>query len=118
MINSYKDLNVWKKSLGLVKEIYLLSKRLPKDEMFGLKSQMRRSAVSIPSNIAEGWMRQHTNEYVQFIYHALGFCGELYTQLTISEGLNYIQHNEIVILYDRLDYVGRMLRKLVGSLRR
>jgi four helix bundle protein len=92
VIKDYKDLNVWQKGIELTKEIYSLTKNFPRNEQFGLTNQMRRSAVSIPSNIAEGWMRQHTNEYIQFIYYALGSCGELNTQTLIVKELGYIDN--------------------------
>ncbi|MDP3314358.1 four helix bundle protein [Lutibacter sp.] len=66
-IKSYKDLLIWKKGIQLVKEIYLLCKDLPKDEVFGLQSQMKRAAISIPSNIAEGYGRNYTQNYIQFL---------------------------------------------------
>jgi len=66
-IESYKDLIVWQKGIELVNEIYILTKRFPKEEMFGLTNQMRRAAVSIPANIAEGWGRKSTKSYIQFI---------------------------------------------------
>ncbi len=84
MIKSYRDLEVWKKSIDLVKDIYAFTQKFPKEEVYGLVSQMRRSAISISSNIAEGKTRQHVNEYVQFLYVALGSCAELETQVIIA----------------------------------
>lgn len=98
MIKSYKDLEVWKISMDLIKKIYLVTKDFPKDEIYGLVNQMRRCAVSIPSNIAEGKMRQHTNEYIQFLYISLGSCAELETQITISSELRYISHDTVIEL--------------------
>ena len=72
MVNSYKDLLVWQKGMQLVKELYLLTDKFPKDELYGLTSQMQRAAVAIPSNIAEGYLRNHRKEYVQFLSIALG----------------------------------------------
>ncbi len=118
MINSYKDLQVWIKGTELVKDIYVMTKKLPKDELFGITSQMRRSAVSIPSNIAEGWMRQHTNEYVQFVFHALGSCSELDTQLMIIQRLGYIDQLEAAVPCEKLNHITRMLRNLVKGLRK
>lgn len=117
MISSYKDLDVWKKSIDLSKKIYLLTKDFPKEEIYGLVSQMRRCGVSIPSNIAEGKMRQHTNEYIQFLYVSLGSCAELETQIVISGELGYINHNTDVELLEELDHIGRMIRNLIKSLR-
>jgi len=83
-LQSYKDLEVWKKSIGLVSAVYKLSKQLPSAERFGLSSQMQRAAVSIPSNIAEGYARKGTGEYIQFLSIAFGSAAELETQLIIS----------------------------------
>jgi four helix bundle protein len=85
MLNSYKDLHVWKKSLELVKEIYSLTEKFPKEEIFGLTSQMRRSAVSVPSNIAEGRSRGTRKDFIQFLRIALGSATELQTQLEITK---------------------------------
>lgn len=91
-ISSYKDLLVWQKAITLVKEIYLLTKTLPEEEKFGLISQMRRCAVSIPSNIAEGWRRNSTKSYVQFLTIARGSLLELETQIIICKELTYISN--------------------------
>ncbi len=117
MISSYKDLDVWKKSIELNKKIYLFTKDFPKEEIYGLVNQMRRCGVSIPSNIAEGKMRQHTNEYIQFLYVSLGSCAELETQIVISGELEFINQNTKVELLEELDHIGRMLRNLIKSLR-
>lgn len=118
MIRSYKDLEVWKKSIELVKKIYIITKQFPKEEVYGLINQMRRCAVSIPSNIAEGKSRQHTNEYIQFLYIALGSCAELETQLTISQELNYTEGDKLELLLVEIDHIGRMMRGLIKSLKR
>lgn len=118
MIKDYKDLQVWQIGIELVKDIYILTKEFPKDELFGLVSQMRRSSVSIPSNIAEGWMRQHTNEYIQFIYHALGSCGELDTQTIVSERLGYLETEKVAELSEKINHIIRMLRNLIKGLRK
>jgi four helix bundle protein len=73
-IESYKDLIVWQKGIELVNEIYVLTKMFPKEEMFGLTNQMRRAAVSIPANIAEGWGRNSTKSYIQFVRISRGSC--------------------------------------------
>lgn len=85
MIKDYKELIVWQKSIELANEIYLLTKEFPKNEVYGLISQMQRAAVSISSNIAEGQCRNHTREFVQFLGIALGSSAELETQLIISK---------------------------------
>lgn len=118
MIQSYKDLEVWQKSIGLVKEIYRITKDFPNEERFGLVSQMRRCAISIPSNIAEGKTRHHGNEYIQFLYIALGSCSELDTQLIIAKELDFIKQAELDLLAEKIDHISRMLRNLIKSLRR
>ena len=87
-IYSYKDLIVWKKSMELVKEIYYLTGKFPKDETYGLISQMQRAAVAIPSNIAEVYLRGHRKEYIQFLSIALRSAAELETQILICKSLD------------------------------
>ena len=87
-VKSYKDLIVWQKSMDLVIEIYKLVKKLPKEETYSLSDQMRRAVVSIPSNIAEGYTRKSTNEYLNFLSIANGSRTELETQLLICERIN------------------------------
>ena len=90
--NSYRDLIVWQKSMKLSKEIYLLTKTFPKEELYGLTSQIRRCAISIPSNIAEGKGRNSDKEFIRFLQVALGSVYELQTQLELSLQLNYIDN--------------------------
>ena len=116
MIKSYKDLDVWKRSIALVKKIYMITKDFPKEEIYGLTNQMRRCAVSIPSNIAEGKTRQHINEYIQFLYIALGSCAELESQIIIAKELEYLKESETEDL-NELDEIGKMLRGLIKNLR-
>jgi four helix bundle protein len=82
-LQSHKDLEVWKRSLSLVKEVYAVSRKLPKSEQFGLISQIQRAAISIPSNISEGYARKGTGEYLRFLSMAYGSAAELETQLII-----------------------------------
>ena len=89
-VQSYHDLMVWQKSIALAKTIYKLSAEFPSEEKFGLISQMRRAAVSVPSNIAEGQARHTTGEFVLFISHAEGSLAELDTQLTLAAELNFL----------------------------
>jgi four helix bundle protein len=93
-VNNFKDLKIWKKAIELVKKVYVVSSKLPKEETYGLTSQMRRSAFSIPSNVAEGFRRQHNNEFKQFLYITLGSCAELETQTIIAEELGYIDRGQ------------------------
>lgn len=83
-----------------------------------MSNQMRKSAVSIPSNIAEGKMRQHTNEYVQFLYIALGSCGELDTQLIIARELEYISKETVSNLSEEVNHISRMVRNLIKGIRK
>lgn len=85
----YKDLLVWQKGIALTKLVYAITRTFPNDERFGLVTQMRRAAVSVPSNIAEGQARHTTGEFIQFISHAEGYVAELDTQLTIAIDLKY-----------------------------
>ena len=112
-INSYKDLIVWQKSYKVCLLVYGLTAKFPKQEMFGLVSQMRRSSVSIPSNIAEGNTRFTSKEHAQFIRIAYGSASELETQLMLSKDLSFVsekEYNEVTLL---LDEVLRMLTSLL-----
>ena len=93
---SFKDLIVWQKSYKLVLEIYKITKDFPKSETYGLSQQMRKSAVSIPSNIAEGYGRKHKAEYNQFLYIAYGSLLELETQFLLAKDLRYVSESQIV----------------------
>jgi len=90
-MKDHKDLEVWKLAIDLVMEIYEVTARFPKEELLGLTSQMRRAAVSIPSNISEGAARQTGKEFIQFLFISLGSASELETQLIIAEKLHYLQ---------------------------
>lgn len=116
-VKSYKDLKVWTKGLDIVDKIYTVTENFPSQERFGIISQMQRSSISISSNIAEGFMRQHSKEYVQFLYIALGSCAELETQLIISERRNYIKQEVAEDLHEMIDHESRMLTNLIKTLR-
>jgi four helix bundle protein len=116
-IKSHKDLNLWKESMNLVENIYSISKSFPKEEMYGLTSQMRRCAVSIPSNIAEGAGRKGEKEFARFLYIALGSLSELETQFEISIRLNYIASGvDTQSTFEKIIYIRRMLAKLIKSI--
>jgi len=115
-IINFQDLRIWQKGIEIVKDIYILTKRFPKEELYGLTSQMRHSAVSIPSNIAEGFRRYHNKEYKQFLYIALGSCAELETQIIIANELDYISDNNIIESIEKLKYICRMTIKLMQKL--
>jgi four helix bundle protein len=117
MIKSFRDLEVWQYGIRLVKKIYLVTAKFPKEETYGLMSQMRRSAVSIPSNIAEGKGRQTRNEYIRFLYIASGSIAELETQIVIAKELSYIDIKmEEELIKEYLNPVTKMIKKLINSL--
>lgn len=113
MIHSYKELIVWQKSIKLVKEIYLLTESFPKTEVFGIISQMRRAAVSIPSNIAEGYGRRSHKEYLQFYAIAYGSSLELETQLIIAKELELVSERGFIQTEALLNEVIKMLYVMV-----
>ena len=115
-IASYKDLLVWQKAITIVKEAYLLSKALPEDERFGLISQMRRCSVSIASNIAEGWGRNSTKSYIQFLRIARGSLMELETQLIICKELSYIKNENYNKITSLIVEESKMLNALIKAI--
>ncbi len=117
-VRSYRDLIVWQKAMELVVEIYQRTRAFPGDEMFGLVSQMRRAAVSIPSNIAEGYGRTSTGEYKQFLGHARGSLWEIGTQILIAQKLNYLNDEEASDLLKLATETGRILHGLLSSLKK
>lgn len=117
-VKSYRDLETWKKAMDLVQEIYLETKSFPKEETYGLLSQMRRAAVSIPSNIAEGQGRDSTKEFLHHLSIAYGSLCELETQMLISCRLGYFSQQIHDRLFDSSSRVGRLINGLSNSLRR
>jgi len=115
-IRTYRDLDIWKASIQLVKDVYKLTEQFPKQEVYGLVSQMRRAGVSIPSNVAEGFRRYHNKEYKQFLYISLGSCAELETQATIARELAYISEDKETALLEKLDHISRMISNLLKKL--
>ena len=113
-MRTHKDLDVWKVSMEFVTEIYTITNDFPKNELFGLTSQIRRAAVSIPANISEGSARQTSKEFNQFLHIALGSASELHTLITIAFNLEYIK--EILPLEDKLSRISKMLSGLIKSL--
>ncbi len=109
---SYKDLLVWQKGIELAKIVYRLTKNYPPEEKFGLIAQMRRAAVSIPSNLAEGQARHTTGEFIQFISHAEGSAAELDTQLILSIELGFSTDAGAERAFDLIDELRRMLNVL------
>ncbi len=115
-IRTYRDLDIWKAGVQLVKDVYKLTEQFPKQEVYGLVSQMRRAGVSIPSNVAEGFRRYHNKEYKQFLYISLGSCAELETQATIARELAYISEDMETALLEKLDHISRMISNLLKKL--
>jgi four helix bundle protein len=115
-IETYRDLEIWQKGIDVVKEIYTLTAKFPKEESYGLTSQMKRAAISIPSNAAEGFRRQYNKEFKQFLYIVLGSCAELETQITISRELGYIESQKEKDLIENLDHICRMTSNLIKKL--
>ena len=116
MLRNYKELKVWQKSYQLCLEIYRATDVFPKNENFGLTSQMRRSALSIPSNVAEGYGRKTTPEYVRSLYIAYGSTCELETQLLLSGDLGYLDKESLSGLQRDIREVERMMKALIKSL--
>ena len=117
VIKSYKELIVWQKSIELVKEIFLLTESFPKSELFGLTSQMRRAAIAIASNIAEGYGRQSKGEYIQFCSIAYGSSLELETQLIIATELGFFVPEDAKKAELLLSEVSRMLYTMVEKMK-
>ena len=113
-VRTHKDLEVWQRSVELVTKIYHTTADFPREEMYGLTSQIQRSAVSIPSNIAEGAARNSTKELIQYLYIAMGSLAELETQLVIAKNLDYSLHDS---LFDNIVEIRRMLLSLITSLK-
>ncbi len=116
-MKSYKELEVWQKRIGLAIEIYKLTKKFPSEEKYGLTSQLRRSAISVPSNIAEGWGRGSTKEYIHFLLTARASLMELETQLIIASKLKYIEEGHFSELDTSVQSIAMMLNKLVSRLK-
>jgi len=116
MLKNFKELTVWEKAYQLCLMIYRLTKGYPKEEIYGLTSQMRRAALSVPCNIAEGYGRRTTPDYLRSLYIAYGSVCELETQILLSADLGYIQGQGIATLQDNIAEVERMLKALIKSL--
>jgi len=116
MAPTYKDLVVWQRSMGLVTEIYHYTQAFPKDEAYGLTSQIRRFAVSIPANIAEGQGRLTSGEFRQFLGYARGSLLELETLILVAGNLHYLDPDKVTILTTRTGEVGKILNGLLNSI--
>lgn len=116
-MGSFKELIVWRKSIDLVTDLYKFTENFPKTEVYGLSSQMRRCAVSVPSNIAEGHSGRSTLDYLQFLKIARGSLAELETQLIISKNLNYISEETFTFNEQRIIEISKMLNALITSIK-
>ena len=117
-METHKDLRVWQQSIEMVTSIYLITKAFPKDELFGLVSQMRRAAVSVPSNIAEGYARGTDREKLHFLRISSGSMSEIETQLMLSLNLGYISQESFYELSENVTSVWKQLNALISSLKK
>jgi len=117
-IESFRELVVWQRAMQLANKVYDAVSKFPKEEMFGLTSQMRRSAVSVASNIAEGSQRSSKKEFIQFLTIARGLLAELLTQLILAQDRQFIPRVQYEEIYSLIDEVSRMSMRLIQSLKR
>jgi four helix bundle protein len=115
-IQDYKDLRIWQNGIEIVDNIYSTTESFPKNEVYGLTSQMRRAAISILSNIAEGFVRKHTKEYLHFLSISLGSCAELDTQFVISKNRDYVTENIYHESIKQINHEMRMISSLMNKL--
>ncbi len=113
-VTDYKQLKVWEKGIDIVDKVYTLTDKFPREELYGLTAQMRRAAVSVPSNVAEGFARGHAKEYRQFLRISLGSCAELDTQSIIANRRRYMTDQDLNVLAEDLDHEARMLSNLIN----
>jgi four helix bundle protein len=116
VIRSYRDLRVWQRGMDLVESIYVITQSFPKHEIYGLTSQMRRAAVSIPANIAEGHSREHTKEFRNFLSVAQGSISELETEVEIATRLGYLTAEQFRRLMDNIAGLAKQVRALREAL--
>ena len=115
-IKDYRDLEIWKRGMDLVEAVYNLTLSMPKEEIYGLTAHLRKSAVSIPSNIAEGFARSYAREYRQFLFIALGSCAELNTQIMIAARLKFLNLEKATLISREIDVVSKMIMALIKKL--
>ncbi|WP_299439864.1 four helix bundle protein [uncultured Aquimarina sp.] len=116
-MGTFRDLMIWQKSIELVTQIYSETNRFPKEEQYGLTSQIRRSSISIPSNIAEGYGRTGKNDYLRFLNIAISSLFELQTQLEISKNLNFLKKENFDILFENTREIERMLASYIRKIK-
>ena len=115
-INSYRDLRVWQDAMAIAETCYVFTRQFPREEMFGLTSQIRRAATSIPANVAEGYGRENSGSYIQFLRIAQGSLKELETHILLAQRLDLASSENVEPLLQRCDTLGRMLRTLIRSI--
>jgi len=115
-IHSFRDLEIWQRGIVLTEAVYESTKVFPKEELYGLVAQLRRTAVSIPSNIAEGFARRHNKEYKQFLHISLGSCAELTTQVIIASKLRYIADKAADAIVNEVEEISKMTMSLIKKL--
>jgi len=115
-IRNFKDLKIWQRGMELAKDVYKATDSFPSKELYGLVSQMRRSAISIPSNIAEGFMRKHNKEYKQFLYISLGSLAELETQIILSGQLDFLKSEQCNLFQETINELNKMITGLIKCL--
>ena len=114
-VKTYKDLLVWQKAIHFVTQVYKVVKGFPQEELYGLTSQIKRAAVSIPSNIAEGYGRKSTKDYIRFLQIAMGSIFEIQTQLEISKNLEFVSESSFGELYEYSREIERMLSSMINK---
>ena len=115
-IESYKNLEVWQMSMTLAEDCYRLTSQFPKDEVYGMSSQIKRAAVSIPANIAEGYGRDQTGSFLQFLRIAQGSARELATHLILTDRVQLADQQSLMPLQDKCERISKMLRALIRSI--
>jgi four helix bundle protein len=116
-MSNFRNLLVWQKSMSLTTKIYNSTKQFPKEEIFGLTSQIRRSSISIPSNIAEGFGRDSNKEYLRFLNISIGSLFEMQTQLEIAKNIQYLNEEEFNNLYENSREIERMLVSFISKIK-
>ena len=116
-MNTFREIKVWQKAMNFVTKLYKNTHSFPHEELFGLTSQMRRSAISIPSNIAEGFGRKSSNEFKRFLQISMGSLFELQTQLEISKNLNFLDETVFNELYQDSREIEVMLSSFINSIK-
>jgi four helix bundle protein len=112
-IRSFKDLKVWQRSMDIAVVLYKVTNQFPREELYGITAQIRKAAVSVPSNISEGFGRYHNREYKQFLHIALGSCAEMTTQLILAMRLEYVQSATAEKILKEMEEISKMLMALI-----